>query len=99
MEHPGTWFWLADSAQPRRGAVRMKLAVMDVDARRDLHRQPWIDEHEAAGGGRHRLCNIQDTSIDSLTFLSLLLRAMDPTLALIQWPKHILACSVPPPSR
>ncbi len=53
VEHPGSWYLLADSTQPRRGAARMKLAVMDGDARRDLHRQPWIDEHEAAGGTKH----------------------------------------------
>ena len=29
--------------------MRMKLAVMDSDARRELHRQPWITEEEAAG--------------------------------------------------
>ena len=51
VEHPGSWFWVADSSQPRRGAVRLKLAVMDIDARRELHRQPWIDGREADGAG------------------------------------------------
>ena len=49
MEHPGSWFWLADNTQPKRGAMRLKLAVMDVDVRRKLHRQPWIDGKATAG--------------------------------------------------
>jgi hypothetical protein len=49
LKHPGSWFWVEDSMQPKRGAVRLKLAVMDLDVRRKLHRQPWIDGKETAG--------------------------------------------------